>query len=476
MRALKVLFGALAILSVTAWALPPHWITIAVIDSPVDHDHETFANAVDQEMMDSIKVVDRNGKEKSWSELNREVLAEFKKRIDQGRYAEHVAFIDAVAQTSNGVSKNEPDATRLKILLKGMIKAKFSKKFRQELDLIGTYLHGTHVSGVAMQSLTGVKLITYPMITPSEKMTIREIWKFNEAQTRAELRTKFAAIGEGLRKAGTRVVNLSLGSSDDVATKAISKNMSLITKLLTLGKRGQVARAAAKIYVEEMGAMFKANPDMIFVMASGNEMTELTKYKAEGKNHTALIQMPNVLQVASANEAGSIDKFSNTSGVEVEVAAPGAGIKNARAGGGQIHMTGTSMAAPAVTNRLAEILVTNPEFTVEQTLAKFYSDHTWVSPALAGLTIDGRMMSANPANLAEKITHVGDTDREDLRRILIEELRKFSGEDIPAFRVTFKSKDVVVARFELVRTQEGDYYARQLTVDGKCLAPLQAGI
>lgn len=97
---------------------------------------------------------------------------------------------------------------------------------------------------------------------------------------------------------------------------------------------------------------------IIFVAAAGNEHNDNDKKPTypSGYNH--------VVSVASTDESKSLSTFSNYGKDSVSLAAPGGGIFSTYPGNKYIYLSGTSMAAPAVTGLLASILQTlKPEFS-----------------------------------------------------------------------------------------------------------------
>ena len=80
--------------------------------------------------------------------------------------------------------------------------------------------------------------------------------------------------------------------------------------------------------------------DIIFIAAAGNN-------GASSANYPALYDLPNVVSVAAVDKKDQLASFSNRKD-GVHIAAPGVGIVAAKAGGGYVSVSGTSMATPHV--------------------------------------------------------------------------------------------------------------------------------
>jgi len=90
---------------------------------------------------------------------------------------------------------------------------------------------------------------------------------------------------------------------------------------------------------------------ILVVCAAGNEGDG--KIDTEQVSYPAML--PEVVSVGAVDIDRNIAYFSNTND-EVDVAAPGVAVYSTRAGGGYLHMTGTSMATPAASG-FAALLV-----------------------------------------------------------------------------------------------------------------------
>ncbi len=110
----------------------------------------------------------------------------------------------------------------------------------------------------------------------------------------------------------------------------------------------------------------RENPDVLFVVAAGNE-GEDNDTETGSPDYFSWI-FPNVISVASLPEAGSqeVSEFSNFGRRTVQVAAPGENIVSAMICGLRGPMSGTSMAAPAVSGIAARVRASKPSLTGPQ--------------------------------------------------------------------------------------------------------------
>jgi len=107
--------------------------------------------------------------------------------------------------------------------------------------------------------------------------------------------------------------------------------------------------------------VFYENPDVLVVIAAGND-AENNDETLDSPQYLSRF-FPNVITVASINEAKQPSKFTNRGVRSVQIAAPGENIVATILGGLEAPMTGTSMAAPLVAGVAAGIRADHPQLT-----------------------------------------------------------------------------------------------------------------
>jgi subtilisin family serine protease len=367
------------------------------LDSPVDAAQEMISPVLDQEAMRRLRTVDETGEEISWRSLNHFLMQEFQSRLRSGAYEEEVAFLNATERMRSPdlIPKSEFGKT-LKAYLWGIAKYELSPKWRKELNIVGTYLHGTHVAGLVVQSSVPphVKLITCPVIgVPDERIRLSEILNSKDflAGFAADSIKKTDAISRALKEARVKVVNMSIGSNSETLLKKMRKQSSFFARIFLSGKMKEMAEGMAKIGKSEDQRLFNENPQTVFVLAAGNEQMNLST-KGMATNNTATAKAKNLVVVGAIDSKGNLAKFSNYGSDYVDVAALGVSVQSAKVNGGKIYLSGTSMATPVVSNKLADIAYENPELSAEEIIQELLTKQTHSSGVLEGKVAGGRFL------------------------------------------------------------------------------------
>lgn len=369
-------------------------VSVAILDTPIDLNHELISPVLDSEAMLRLKTVNSSGEEMSWKELNDQLKQEFERRLHQGRYDEQVEFINALNMSKKNLNRSEIEKT-FKILIKGKTKFVLSSKWRKELKILGMYLHGTHIAGLVIQStiIPKVKLISYPMLKlPGSGLKVSQVW--NKKQTINEIlelyKQQMESISKALMDSNVKVVNISVGVDGKTIELMTKKSASLFTRIFLRGKLQEFANDTVKQAQDGFYRLITENPETIFVMAAGNSKIDLNS-TALG-NESAIYKLKNVVTVGAIDGEGNLAKFSNYGSNFVDIAALGVGVKSARVNGGTVALEGTSMAAPIVTNKLAEILYYNPNFSAVEAINNLFTNHTKANELLIGKIAEGRFL------------------------------------------------------------------------------------
>ena len=129
---------------------------------------------------------------------------------------------------------------------------------------------------------------------------------------------------------------------------------------------------------------FASAPQILWVAAAGNSNQDASF----AEDAPANIVLPNLLTVGAVDRAGDEASFTSY-GPTVKVHANGYQVESFIPGGERVALSGTSMAAPQVTNLAAKMLAVNPRLTPAQLIE--------IIVGSAEKTADGRRTLMHPA-------------------------------------------------------------------------------
>jgi hypothetical protein len=267
-------------------------------------------------------------------------------------YPSVVADEQGVSDLQNGIDSPAADAFRKKVSTMTPAQA---QAFFELLEVIGGYSHGTHVTGISAAGDPAIRLtsaiMTYdnkPVPTPPSD------------EIQARIKASYTTIGDWFRRNGVRVVNMSFGVRPSDYEMVLEKN--------GVGKDGEERKRLARHYFEYERegflAAFKSAPDVLFVTAAMNSNSD----NAFDESVPSSFELPNLITVGAVDQAGGRTGFTST-GKNVRLYASGYNVESVVPGGAHVQESGTSMAAPQVTNLAAKLIAINPKLTPAQVIA-----------------------------------------------------------------------------------------------------------
>lgn len=259
-------------------------------------------------------------------------------------------YTKGASDSQAGVQSKEADAFRAYV--KGL-KSDEVQGFMEDLGLYGNYSHGTHVTGIATEGnpfarVYGVRL------TFDFKSVPRYTWTKEFANDMAKSFTDTVA---AMKKAGVRVVNMSWGlSREDIEKELETKGIGASKE-----ERAELSREYFKIVRDAMKNAMASAPEILFVPAAGNSDND----NAFAELIPSGIELPNVLTIGAIDSSGKPTSFT-TFGQGVTIYANGFEVESYVPGGKRFKYSGTSMAAPNVTNLVGKMVAINPELTTTE--------------------------------------------------------------------------------------------------------------
>ncbi len=299
-------------------------------------------------------------------------------------------------------------------------KEKFKDEaFVKNLQIFGNWMHGTHVTGIAVKNspdakAVGIKLIPTEVKAPqkkdvenmlAEKGAIKETLLKAALTALAQQQTKvYVEIGAYINGTKADVMNGSFGTSYAAISGVINQLYKTFFKKDATPEELKIyTDHFFKVNLEETKKFLSAAPNTLFVFAAGNEGSNNDEVPSSPTN----VEAENKISVAATLGDSAIATFSCYGEKNVEVAAPGVGILSSIPMDDYLAVSGTSQAAPYVANIAGRIKDTNPKLGFRE-IKKIIMETVDVKPWLKGKVKTSGLVNRDRAVRAAELTKTMD--------------------------------------------------------------------
>ena len=263
-----------------------------------------------------------------------------------------------------------------------------NKDLMNKVNFVGGYAHGTHVGGVASinnpkAQVMSLKILptVYTELPAADKSAGKEPvqLEFDFGVDANDAKVTPAMSVEDFKKEITQLVIEDIKSmiplngylkfhKVDVVNQSFGSGYPQTLEWVTSAFKENVKREPTPQELKDvLGAyfgtrftygplMYSVAPDTLFVVASGNDGSNNDVF-----TDSSSVAAPNKIVVAATLGYTELADFSNYGATKVDVAAPGVAIQSTAPNNNYVYMSGTSQAAPFVTNAVAMAKDINPE-------------------------------------------------------------------------------------------------------------------
>lgn len=197
---------------------------------------------------------------------------------------------------------------------------------------IGSPGHGTHVSGIIVKACEDTCSLVPVKVFGSEPPILKRL----------------ASALEYSQRRGYKIVNMSLGVDS---------------------RYFETADSSEKAYLEKIRNIIRSSSNTLFIIAAGNDSLNLADPIRQV--YPVAFDLPNMITVGAVDNTGKLASFSNFHETMVHVFAPGVDIESTWNDGMYKTISGTSMAAPYVSGKIAKLWSQNPKVSALEIRKKF---------------------------------------------------------------------------------------------------------
>ncbi|MEP7384187.1 MAG: S8 family serine peptidase [Gemmatimonadota bacterium] len=264
-----------------------------------------------------------------------------------------LAMIDALIVITNGLDDldTEVESPAAKAVAQSMaaMTAGEREAAEKELSRWAGYSHGTGVADAAIAGHGRVELVIARMEWWHGSPPV-PCWTRDLANREAE---SLRDLLHFLVESGARVVNMSWGRHE----RSYIANLEQCAPTMPAGERASLVAYTIDTLRAVLYNGIQGAPQVLFVGAAGNESQTMQQ-----SNPATRLELPNFMLVGAVDRQGAKAFFTNT-GPEIALYANGWRVAARHPGGAQGFGSGTSFAAPVVTNAAAKMLAVNPRLS-----------------------------------------------------------------------------------------------------------------
>jgi subtilisin family serine protease len=250
----------------------------------------------------------------------------------------------------SGLSSAEAAALRQRL---ASMKPQEVGPFSLEMARIGLYLHGTATGYTSSDGNPGARLMHGRFDVDVELVPS----PLDEAAGQALVRYARDMVAY-FRANGVRVVNMSWR----ITQPQIAATLASVEP--DPARRTARAKAIFETVNRALEETFRGAPEILFVAGAGNENEDVDFVRSL----PAGLNLPNLMTVGAVDVTLQPAGFTSY-GTSIDVYANGFEVPTRVPGGMALNLSGTSLAAPQVTNLAAKILAVNPKLNVAQVRA-----------------------------------------------------------------------------------------------------------
>ncbi|MBF0206870.1 MAG: S8 family serine peptidase [Oligoflexia bacterium] len=371
-------------------------VTIAVVDSGVDLQHSFISSHIwsnPLEFPDNGFDDDANGCIDDffgWNFADGDNLV-FDRSLMGSFSEDHYRFLELQGKLTNNTITSEDVAWARERVQ--------DEKFLQQTELFGNFIHGTHVAGISINKSAKNKVMSVKIISTKIEITgaaegaatgtsgsanendpiytdYREASAHGFKEMALIRYLLNGLIGREMKNMGeivkylhhqrVRVANCSFGTSMEEGQKIVKVMFEEFIKRTPTPRESLLA---TQYFLDRLlnagNSVYAQAPNTLFVFAAGNSHSNNDTVVASPAN----VKRLNTISVAATLGDRSLADFSNYGKKMVDVAAPGVAISSSVPSTTEdrfLGLSGTSQAAPAVSNIAAEVLNLNPILTPAQ--------------------------------------------------------------------------------------------------------------